>query len=312
MPINLRYCIKKYNNESSYLEIRQLRSFCVVAALRSISKASIELGVSQPTVSVHVGELEKELGVELFERSRRPLRLTAAGVALTRLANPIVDRIESIKGSLEDADKRSPVIVGAIFDIVANVLLESVKVFRSRNPHVPVHIRSGNSTNLLQMVKDGSIELGVIPGYGPPSGVFYKRLFTYEWVLIAQRGHPILQKPIRSLSSIADYPLLMMEPGTFTRSLLEQEFRRRGCSWEIAIESNSMDNIKQYVAIGAGISVGPSLSIGQNDLDALGMVSLTHLLGQAEVGIVAADGQRLSDNARQYMEILERQSVNRS
>jgi DNA-binding transcriptional LysR family regulator len=269
------------------------------------------MGVAQPTVTVHIGELEKELGVLLFERDRRPIRLTSAGVALEKLAKPIVDGVEAIKGSLDGAKRRSPVVVGAIFDIVANVLLESVRVFRIRNPHIPIHIRSGNSVDVLQMVKEGSIELGVIPSYGPPPGVFYKRLFTYEWVLIAQRGHPILQKPIRSLSSIADYPLLMMEPGTFTRNLLEQEFRRGGYSWDVAIESNSMDNIKRYVAIGAGVSVGPSLVINQGDLEELGMVRLTHLLGQAEVGIVAADGQRLSDNARQYMAILERQSANR-
>ena len=56
--MNLRFDIKKYNYGSSYLEIRQLRSFCAVAALRSISKASVEMGIAQPTVSVHVGELE--------------------------------------------------------------------------------------------------------------------------------------------------------------------------------------------------------------------------------------------------------------
>jgi DNA-binding transcriptional LysR family regulator len=303
--------MKEYNNEGFQLEIRQLRSFCVAAALRSISKASTELGIAQPTVTVHIGGLEKELGVKLFERGRRPISLTAAGIALTKLAKPIVDGIEAIKGNLDDVERHSPVIIGAIFDIVSNVLLESVKTFRSRNPHIPLHIRSGNSANVLQMVKEGSIDLGVIPSYGPPMGVFYKRLFTYEWVLFARLGHPILQKPIQSLSSIADYPLFMMEPGTFTRSLLEQEFRRNGCSWSVAIESNSMDNIKRYVAIGTGVSVGPSLAVNQADLDELGVVNLTHLLGQAEVGVVAADGQRLSDNARQYMAILETQSANR-
>ncbi len=112
ISINIRCWIKKYNKESFYLEIRQLRSFCVVAALRSISKASIEMGISQPTVTIHIGGLEEELGVKLFERGRRPISLTAAGIALTKLAKPIVDGVEAIKGSLDDAKRRSPVIVG--------------------------------------------------------------------------------------------------------------------------------------------------------------------------------------------------------
>ena len=75
------------------MELRQLRSFCMAAKLRSISKAAEQLGSGQPTVTTHVKKLEEELGTVLFDRVRRPIQLTPAGAALAKLAAPLVEGI---------------------------------------------------------------------------------------------------------------------------------------------------------------------------------------------------------------------------
>ena len=84
----------------------------------------------------------------------------------------------------------------------------------------------------------------------------------YERVLITPSDHALAQKPVESIEQIAQYPLIMMTEGTHTRDLLESEFKRRGISYEIVVDLDSMDMIKRYVALGLGISVGPRLAIG--------------------------------------------------
>ena len=87
-----------------------------------------------------------------------------------------------------------------------------------------------------------------------------KGLFRYERVLITPLGHPLLQRPLESLSEISQYPLILMERRTYTRVMLETEFQRRDLAYEVVMELDSMDIIKRYVALGMGISVGPRLA----------------------------------------------------
>ena len=78
------------------MELRELRSFCVAARLRSISKAAEELDIGQPTVTTHVKKLEAELGTDLFDRVKRPIQLTLAGRTLFDLATPLLEGMDGL------------------------------------------------------------------------------------------------------------------------------------------------------------------------------------------------------------------------
>ena len=92
------------------MELRELRSFCTAAKLRSISKAAEQLGVGQPTVTTHVKKLEDELGTVLFDRIKRPIQLTLAGARLAELAAPLVDGIEALGAMTSLAEEAGVVI----------------------------------------------------------------------------------------------------------------------------------------------------------------------------------------------------------
>ncbi len=93
------------------MELRELRSFCTAAKLRSISKAAEQLGLGQPTVTTHVKKLEEELGTVLFDRIKRPIRLTLSGTRLSELATPLVDGIEALGAMTSLAEEEGPVSV---------------------------------------------------------------------------------------------------------------------------------------------------------------------------------------------------------
>ena len=276
----------------------------MAAKLRSISKAAEQLGSGQPTVTTHVKKLEEELGTVLFDRVRRPIQLTSAGAALAKLAAPLVEGIDALAASAAQAADEGPISVAATYDIIPHVLLQAVKGFQSTHPHVHLRIRSGHRDDVVRMVREREVDFGVVPGPERSQDLDFQGLFRYERVLITPLGHPLLQRPLESLSEISQYPLILMERRTYTRVMLETEFQRRDLAYEVVMELDSMDIIKRYVALGMGISVGPRLAIEADDLNELGVVGLNHLLPVEQAGIVTLPGRALSAPARQFIATL--------
>ena len=210
------------------MEIRELRSFCTAARLRSISRAAQELGLGQPTVTTHIKKLEEELGMVLFDRVKRPIQLTLSGQRLADIALPLVEGIDSLPTMTAMAEERGPVNIGSTPDIIPHTLIRVVRVFLNRYPRVHMRIRSGTRSEVLEMVEDGEVDLGVIQHSEKRDDLEFLGLFLYERVLLTPLDHPLMREPLETLEQIAKWPLILMGRGTYTRQILEDEFRRRG------------------------------------------------------------------------------------
>ena len=285
------------------MELRELRSFCTAARFKSMSKAAEHLRLGQPTVSMHIKRLEEELGIALFDRIRRPIQLTSSGKTLAELATPLVDGIDGLAATASEAEQHSPVTVASTPDIIPHTLLGVVRAFVAEHPHVQLRVRAGTRPEVLRLVEDGEVDMGIVPG--AESGVVFEfeGLFVYERVLITPPNHPLLQEPVPSLEQIARWPLILMRRGSHTRTLLEAEFRRRSLDYEVVIELDSMDMIKRYVALGIGVSVGPRLAIEPEDQGALGIVSLATILPVEQAGVVTLRGKTLSTTSQDFVSV---------
>ncbi len=286
------------------MEIRELKSFAAAARLRSISRAAEELELGQPTVTTHIKKLEGELGVTLFDRVKRPIQLTLAGETLAQLVAPLVEGIDSLASRTLELEEAGPVTVASTPDIIPHALLPPVTAFRARHPRLHLRIRSLTRNDVLGMVGEGEADLGVMPGPDRAPNLEFEPLFTYERVLITPLGHPLLEKELTTLDDIARYPLILMARRTYTRDVIESEFRRRGLPYEVVVELDSMDMIKRYVASGVGVSVGPRLAIDPEDVDDLGMVSMANLLPVEQAGILTLRGKALSTPAQRFIEVM--------
>ncbi len=283
------------------MELRELRSFCAAAKLRSISKAADYLGIGQPTVTTHVRALEKELGSVLFDRVKRPIQPTPIGAALAELATPLVEGIDGLAGRISKAEEEAPVRVASTHDIIPHTLLRVVKAFLSVHPHGHLRIRSSTRTEVLRMVEELEVDIGIVPGPERGDAFDFQGMFRYERVLITPRGHPLLRTPLTSIEQIARWPLILMGPRTATRVMLETELQRKGLSYEIVVELDSMDMIKRYVALGMGISVGPHLALEPADYEELGIISMATLLPVEQAGVVTLRGKTLSTPAQDFI-----------
>ena len=286
------------------MELRELRSFTTAARLSSITRAAEELGMGQPTVTTHIRKLEHELGTVLFDRIKRPIQLTPAGATLAELATPLLEGLDSLAADTGIAELERPVRLAATHEIIPHTLLRVVRIFMAEHPHSHVHIRSGRREEVVHMVEEGTVDMGLVPGPERSMEFVFQPLFGYERVLITPREHPLLGGALRVLDDIARWPLIMMGRGTYTRATLENEFRRRGVEYDIIIELDSLDTIKRYVALGMGVSVGPRLAIDPGDQESLGVVGLAHLLPVEQAGIVTLRGKTLSTPAKAFIQTL--------
>ena len=286
------------------MELRELRSFCTAAKAGGISKAALELGLGQPTVTTHIRKLEEEMGSALFDRSKRPIRLTPSGAALVDLAAPLVEGIDDLVESTTLAEQESLITVATTNDMVAHTLLRTVTVFLNRHSHTRLRIRAAYMDEIIELVQTGEMDLGLIPYPGRSEELDFTGLFAYERVLITPLGHPLLQEEVVTFEQIAEWPLILRGGMTLTRSMLESEFKRRGLSYEVLVELDGMDIIKRYVALGMGISVGPRLAIEPEDERSLGIINLANLLPIEQAGILTLRGKTLSTPAQLFIQVM--------
>ena len=286
------------------MELRELRSFCTAAKVGGISKAALELGLGQPTVTTHIRKLEEEMGSALFDRSKRPIRLTPSGAALVELAAPLVEGIDDLVQRTTLAEQESLITVATTNDMVAHTLLRTVTVFLRRYPRTRLRISAAYMADIVEMVRTGETDLGLIPYPGRSEELDFTGLFAYERVLITPLDHPLLNEEVVTFEQIAEWPLILRGGMTLTRSMLESEFKRRGLSYEVLVELDGMDIIKRYVALGMGISVGPRLAIEPEDERTLGIINLANLLPIEQAGILTLRGRTLSTPAQQFVQVM--------
>jgi DNA-binding transcriptional LysR family regulator len=287
------------------MELRTLKDFSTVLKLGSISKAAEHLNSSQPTISIRIQQLEKELDVVLFDRSKRPIKVTPAGLALAEKIEPLLETIDDLTAGGSRIGEEVPIRIASTPDIIPHTLQQAVKTFLTHYPHIHIRIRSATTKVVSQLVSQGEVDIGFVPGPERKPDLEFQGLFGYERVLITPKDHPLLHKPLTSIAQLAEWPLILMGPGTQTRTMLESEFIRRSLSYEIVIELDSMDMIKEYVALGLGISVGPRLAIEPQDQEEIGVLSLNTLLPVEQAGILTLRRKRQPEAIHNFISVLK-------
>jgi LysR family cys regulon transcriptional activator len=214
-----------------------------------------------------------------------------------------VDALDSLRSGALKAEVTHDVSVVSAHDLIPHTLLRIVRAFRTRYPDAQINIRSGLSRDIRRLVADGIMDVGFVSRPVKSPELEYHRLFSYEHVLITPPGHPLLDLPEVTLGDIARWPLILTQPGRFTRELLETEFRRLGHDYDVVMALPDMDMIKPYVAMGLGVSVGDSLAIEPEDEAELGVISLAGILPIEEAGFVTLRGGALSTTAQRFIEM---------
>ena len=205
------------------MELQQLRGFCEVARQGSFTRAADKLFLTQPAVSQQVRSLEEELGQSLLERGRKGVRLTHAGEALFRRARSVLGELAAARAELEEMGThvRGRVLMATSDTNCTYVLPPVLRRFRERFPEVDVDIRNKMSSEIGQLVLADEIDFGLATLPIRDRGLSTEPVFERSDVWICPPGHPLSGRQAVLPATAGRHPLLALERGSQSRSLLD-------------------------------------------------------------------------------------------
>jgi DNA-binding transcriptional LysR family regulator len=265
------------------LENFRLKVFRAVAKHLNFHKAAEQLFLTQPAVTLQIKALEDDLGVRLFDRAAGRISLTPQGEILLGYANKIAALAAEAQQELgSDGTKASGELsLGVSTTIAQYVLARLLVAFLAEYPRVQFSLHSGNTSEIVQLLLDDKVSLGLIEGPARDSGVHTEPFMEDELVLIAPPGFESDRlSPSQFLASV----LLMREQGSGSRRVVETALEKAGFklkSFKQVIDLDSTEAIKSAVEAGLGIAcvsrwaISKELELGTLKIAAVEGVTVT-------------------------------------
>ena len=288
--------------------LKPLRAFCQTARLGSVSRAAEALYVSQPAVTQQLQALQRELGVALFERSGRRLVPTREGEALYELARPLVEGVDALPAAFR---RQLAGMDAGELDIAANsstilyLLPRIVGNFRDQHPEVRLTLHNAISADGTELLRADTVEVAIGSMLDVPADLSYVPVYSFAPMLITPRDHPLADKPRLALEDISAHGLILPPRRQVTYRLVDLVFQQNRVPYTVALEVGGWEVIKQYVAMGLGISIVSSICLGDADRERLAIRPLDAWFPARSYGVVVRKGKVLSPQARAFIDLIK-------
>lgn len=243
------------------IEMRQLRCFLAVAEEAHFTRAANRLHIAQPAVSHQIRQLERHLGISLFDRSPKLVRLTDAGHALlphARAAFAALDAgrsaVHATAGSLRGQLTLGLVVGAGVLRVPA-----LLGAFRRAHPDITVTLRQELPEAMLVAVREGGLDAAVvgIPDGAAIAGVSLRYLHTEPLAVAVATDHEWSQRRRLALAELDGVPLVTLTSGAGLRPLVQRACRQAGFEPVFACETNDLDLLAQLAAAQVGVAILP-------------------------------------------------------
>jgi len=242
------------------MDVRRLEMFLAVVEHGTFTRAAAARYVSQPGLSKAVQELEREVGAALFDRTTHGAQLTSAGRALVPHARQVLRDVEAARaavGAVLGVETGS-FELGCLPTLAVDPASSWIADYRRAHPGIEVHLAAPDDpADLLSMVRNGAVELGVTERPADPAGLTVHRVGDQDLVALLPPGADEPAAPL-PLGALLDWPLVVTPPGTSSRRILDEALARAGVALRIAVETAQREAIVPLVLGGAGATVVPA------------------------------------------------------
>lgn len=242
------------------MELRQLIYFTEVAKREHVSEAAEALHVAQSAVSRQIANLEDELGVKLFEREGRNVKLTPIGRHFLQHIELALKAIDYAKQQIEEYldPERGTIKIGFPTSLASYTMPMVISSFKQQHPHISFHLRQGSYKFLIDAVKKREIDLAFLgPIPTEEKSIQGDILFTESFAALIPTDHPLSQKRSIALSELRHEPFVMFPQGFILRKIVEDACKQAGFSPIISSEGEDLDAIKGLVSAGIGVTLLP-------------------------------------------------------
>jgi|KBSMisStaDraftv2_1062788.scaffolds.fasta_scaffold00553_2 LysR family hydrogen peroxide-inducible transcriptional activator len=244
------------------LSLRQLEYVVAVADHLGFRRAAEACHVSQPSLSAQVIQLERALGVRLFERDRRRVRLTGAGEELlVRARRVLATARDLVDASLRLADPLAgPLRLGVIPTVAPYVLPSVVPPVARTHPRLQLLIREGRTAELIRELHAGTLDAALLAHGAELAGLAEERVADDAFVLATPRGHPLARRRAVGVEELAGHEVFLLEDGHCFRDQV-LPLCARGGAHEAGFRGTSLSTLAQMVGAGAGVTLLPMLAV---------------------------------------------------
>ena len=242
------------------MELRQLEYFVAVAEEANFTRAAERIHVAQPAVSAQIARLERELGEQLLDRTRRQVRLTAAGEAVLPYARAALGAVVNARLAVDElvAFVRGTVAVGTVTS--HNVDLPTLLAdFRSAHPAVEITLSTDNSDRLIEHVHSGVLDVAIISVGSDevPPGLKIEIVTDEAIEAVVSHDDPWADRATISLSTLLQRPLIVLPVGAGIRAQLDNACAAAGFTPRIAIEASTPIALAEFAERGLGVAIVP-------------------------------------------------------
>src|SRR5215475_7099634 len=283
--------------------LQQLRGFCAVVESNSVSKAAARLNLTQPTISLQVQALERELCATLFERRKPKLELTPESKVLFELTRPLVEGLSRLDRDFEarrNNVERGHLSIAAGESTIQYVLPSTVQKFAAKHPRISLALNNVTRMAKLQQLRERRVDFCVGPLLDTPPDLEFEPIVSFDPVLITAPGHPLSKHRNVTLKQISLHPLILPPRHLSTWRQVELVFLQQHLPYEVRLEVNEWEVIKRYVELGLGVSI--VINVCLTGTDRLCVIPVNKYFSKRVYGIVRLKGRPLSPQARQFMD----------
>jgi DNA-binding transcriptional LysR family regulator len=245
------------------MNLNHLAVFHAVAQAGSMTLGAERLDVSQPAVSKQVRELERVLGVHLFDRVGRRVHLSQAGEILADYARRLFALAHEAEAAMADvrAVGQGRLVVGASTTIGTYLLPDVVAEFWRRHPGVELLVEIENTEQIHRRLAGLEVDVGLTEGFVEEDELEAEVFHRDELVMIAAPGHPLAARSRVPLSAVRREPFVLREPGSGTRAVEERALAHLKLPVRVAMALGSTEAIKRVVAEGVGLAIVSRLAV---------------------------------------------------
>lgn len=243
------------------IELRHLHYFVVLAETLHYGRAAEQLHISQPPLSRQIALMESSLGVALFERTRRSVRLTRAGERLYRDARDILQAVEQAKRNAVSASKGEDgtISVGFMMSSAYNVLPALTRTYAAAYPQVDMKLTEWLPNLLVESVRAGRTDVGVMYRPEDCSGLETRTVYREALVAVLPHTHRLVNAEAVAAADLAGESFVTFphEIAPVVRDMIDNYCRRAGFTPRVRLETNLQQTIINLVAEGLGVAMVP-------------------------------------------------------
>ncbi|MER5793319.1 LysR substrate-binding domain-containing protein [Streptomyces sp. NPDC001980] len=242
------------------IELRHLRYFLAVAEELHFGRAAQRLNIAQPALSQQIRQLEKIVGVELFRRTSRSVRLTEAGATFQPRARDLLGRLAA---DLDEAGRVGRGEAGrldvAFITSATAIVSEQLREFSRRRPDVQIKLHDGFTFDVLAALERGTADIGIVRDAEERDDIALSLLTTERFVAVIPTEHPAASSDHAEATALATDPLILFPrtAGAQAFDVNTQPLRDAGIDVQVAQECSNWHTIIMFVAAGLGVTIAP-------------------------------------------------------